>query len=1035
MTALTVTRAALTVIGSQAYNGTTSFNVANLTVSGVGNDTFVVAGTADLSSKNVQTNMPLLNVNGLSLLGNGGATLSNYLPLSISNTSVSITPLPITLTAPVINKVYDGGYTYNMTGADLSNMSAQLVGGDRVSIATVQFLTSAAGLGKEVDVLTASINDGNSGHNYNVSLAASFTSAISKAALVVTAASDAKFVAMVDASGFSGLMVRGFVNGETVANLSGTGVISRTNASVNNAGNYTGVLEPSGYTSSNYSISYVAGDYTIVPANQLLIRVTPTTITYGGSPTYAITAQYLMSDNTRVTLHPVNNGMITINDGANGITSFTLAALNPSFSNAGYLAVGAYNLTNVGTTITNNNFNSMVVVGSLTVSPMQLSVAQLGLTGVAKMYDGSASISGVLMNTNATTSSVLAGDTVALTGTGAFSDQNVGVNKAININVVLSGADALNYALSSTQIQSSASLPLYGTITQLPSVTWVGPNAGGNWSNAANWVGGAIPTANNVGQVLIPTSANVIYDSVLVGQIGSTIVNNGNITFSSASSFNLVNNVSGVGAITQSGAGTLTLSGNNTFTGNLNLNTASVILASANAAGSGSIVSNNGSLSVVNGITINNLKLSGNVNLLTDFNGTLNVVAGAVATIDVSQASQSTITLNGSIVDNGTLNFAGSKPIVLASVVSGSGTLNLTGSAPLTLSGNNTFTGNININASQLILGSVNAQGGALLNANGGSLYVTTGIVLPSLTVGGPVTLASDIVTTGAQTYNGAVTISAGNAVGGVITPMHLTTNNANITFNSTLVAQSTALANEQSLTLNAGTGWVTFGDRLGANLVSPVTNVELSYGTVWNNPTYMVNPYQLIVNAGTVLIKGNITTFGNQTYNGKVLIGDNGTNGLTRVLLSEDPIITFNGTVDDTIFNTHNLIVKSISISGNEIPEIHVNGDVGATTPLASFVQIVGTQNADPASVFADATHNPNAIISNRGVIYQPQPPKSGAKVDSFDRGAAFIANIINKESLRDLSAQSIEADVEVGKVTLMDLCEKPNAKECPLI
>jgi hypothetical protein len=249
------------------------------------------------------------------------------------------------------------------------------------------------------------------------------------------------------------------------------------------------------------------------------------------------------------------------------------------------------------------------------------------------------------------------------------------------------------------------------------------------------------------------------------------------------------------------------------------------------------------------------------------------------------------------------------------------------------------------------------------------------------------------------------------------------------------LVAQSTALANEQSLTLNAGTGWVTFGDRLGASLVDPVTNVELSYGTVWNNPTYMVNPYQLIVNADTVLIKGNITTFGTQTYNGKVLIGDNGTNGLTRLLLSEDPIITFNGTVDDTVFNTHNLIVKSISISGNEIPEIHVNGDVGATTPLASFVQIVGTQNPDPTSTLSDHINNPNGVISNRGVIYQPQLPKSGAKVDSFDRGAAFIANSLNKDRLRDLSAQSIEADVEVGEVTLMELCEKPKVKECPLI
>lgn len=152
-------------------------------------------------------------------------------------------------------------------------------------------------------------------------------------------------------------------------------------------------------------------------------------------------------------------------------------------------------------------------------------------------------------------------------------------------------------------------------------------------------------------------------------------------------------------------------------------------------------------------------------------------------------------------------------------------------------------------------------------------------------------------------------------------------------------------------------------------------------------------------------------------------------------MLLSEDPIITFNGTIDATSLNTHNLIVKAISIYGNDVPEIHVNGDVGATTPLASFVEVVGTQNTDPASVFSDATFNPRALISNIGTIYLPKPPVEDSKVESFDRGAAFIANILNRDMQRDLSAQSMEAEVEVGEVKLSELCEKPTIKECPLI
>ena len=93
-----------------------------------------------------------------------------------------------------------------MTANDLAAMSAQLVGGDTVTAATVVFAGSNAnvGSGKTVNLLSASINDGNDGRNYNKSLNPSAASEITPASLVITAANSAKFVTQSDPANFGG---------------------------------------------------------------------------------------------------------------------------------------------------------------------------------------------------------------------------------------------------------------------------------------------------------------------------------------------------------------------------------------------------------------------------------------------------------------------------------------------------------------------------------------------------------------------------------------------------------------------------------------------------------------------------------------------------------------------------------------------------------------------------------------------------------------------------------------------------------------
>jgi autotransporter-associated beta strand protein len=340
-----------------------------------------------------------------------------------------------------------------------------------------------------------------------------------------------------------------------------------------------------------------------------------------------------------------------------------------------------------------------------------------------------------------------------------------------------------------------------------------------------------------------------------------------------------------------------------------------------------------------------------------------NVIIPVGATVVYDSASLGNS--GSAISNNGTITFNGANNFTFADNVSGTGSLSVSGAGTLTLTGNNTYSGITNINASALIVGSVNALGTSnSISANGGSLALATGVDLLQLTVNGGVTISSDIRTVGAQVYNGAVTLAGGtDTVDALLTSqtlklISLTTNNANITFNGTLRAGDTSLADKRSILLDAGTGRVTFNERVGA--------VTTSFGAFLARSADE-SPYQLEVVAASIGINADITTFERQIYRGDVLIGDNGTNGMTRVLLSEDPSIRFLGKVDDVVANTHGLKAMAVSIYGNEVPEIAFEDDVGSIAALASLEVVLGQQNQDITSVFSDITvSDPTQYLGN---------------------------------------------------------------------
>ncbi len=453
----TITPKTLTVSGLAAsdkvYDGTTDVTIGNWgsVTTGVGTETLTLNhGTASFADQN-RANGIVVTASGYGLAdGSNGGLASNYqLSSTSATTTANIAALGISLAGSTgVSKTYDGR-TNMPIGTDGYGSLVGVLGGNTVTITGAPVFDSANAGSRTVQQGTVGIVGSDAG-NYTLNWT-NGSGTIDKAPLTITANADAKFVTQADAPGFYGVSYSGFVNGEDVAALDVSGLnISRNNSGQNGAGTYAGVLVPAGATAGNYQITYANGDYTIVPANQLLVTVQNTNTTYGTGPTYTVTsARYLASDNTTIVDLTGNviatgsgNSSIVVTDGVGGTASFVLGPVSPQTSTAAWLKAGSYAIGASSVTESSANFsNTLTVVGALTVDQKALTASA---TGVSKTYDGSTAIA----NVNLGLAGLVSGDVVSVTGNGSFSDQNAGTGKTYTVSsVALSSADAANYYL------------------------------------------------------------------------------------------------------------------------------------------------------------------------------------------------------------------------------------------------------------------------------------------------------------------------------------------------------------------------------------------------------------------------------------------------------------------------------------------------------------------------------------------------------------------------------------------------------------
>jgi hypothetical protein len=448
-----------------------------------------------------------VNLNDSDYTANAGTNLSNYrLPGTISGAVGVITKAPLTATGTSALVTYNGA-NQAVSGFTVSGLQ----GSD--TVASLSTVVASGATGKNAGSYTNAVTVGTE-TNYTVT-AVDGTMVIQKAPLMVRPNDDAKFVTQADVPGYAAASYSGWVGGESPAVLGGTLAIARSsrgpdsNPSGSNAlaGSYTGVLTASGLSSGNYAITYQPGNYTVVPADQLLIRLANSSVAYGTAPAYSVqSAQYLKSSSNTVVDLTVNatltGNTLSLDDGAGGLTGLTLGAASPALSGAGHLRAGGHQLAATQVTNTSSNYsNTVTVTGALQVNPTPLSVAW---TAANKVYDGSTSAA------LSASDNRQPGDVLTLSATGQFADKNAGEGKRVSVaGVSLTGSDAGNYTIASSPNSPRAN------IARLPQVSWVGGNSG-SWFDPANWAGGAVPDLANVAAVTIPAGVTVSFDNLPV---------------------------------------------------------------------------------------------------------------------------------------------------------------------------------------------------------------------------------------------------------------------------------------------------------------------------------------------------------------------------------------------------------------------------------------------------------------------------------------------------------------------------------------
>lgn len=367
----------------------------------------------------------------------------------------TITPLAVTFTAPEISKVYDGTVAHTTATSELDALTAQLVAGDSVTDATIAYADKNASTGdKTVEISAFTISDGNSGNNYDVTLAANNTSTIERKEIIsdfsAVEVETREYDGTTDAAiGLLALYTAtsGYVEGEGVLLpslnqdfFSYLGTYDAADASDSRTitlefGNWIPIDDTHVNNADPNNYIFPTGTTAIGTITPKVLTIDGTTAAgraYDGTTTATVTPGTLQGLIGTETLNVTATGQFS---SANAGVQFSTAAYQLFDGTNGGLASN-YSLED------NDNFTYLA-----TITPKVLSIS--GTTAADRVYDGTTTAT----ITPGTLVGLIGSETLGVTATGIFDSKDAGSRTATATYQLQSGTNgglATNYSLAST---------------------------------------------------------------------------------------------------------------------------------------------------------------------------------------------------------------------------------------------------------------------------------------------------------------------------------------------------------------------------------------------------------------------------------------------------------------------------------------------------------------------------------------------------------------------------------------------------------
>jgi autotransporter-associated beta strand protein len=656
-----------------------------------------------------------------------------------------------------------------------------------------------------------------------------------------------------------------------------------------------------------------------------------TSLVKSGAGTWVLTGT-----NTYTGTTTISGGVLRV---GNGGASGTLGS--GAVTDNGNLTINRSDAITVGNAISGSGSFTQAGSGTTTLTGASSytgsTTINAGVLSVSSIANGGSS-SNVGASTNEATNLVLNGGTLKYTGAAASTDRLFSVSTSGG-TLDASGTGAVNFTNTGSMGFNSQSgmrtLTLTGTNTGNNTLAAVIGDNGGATSLVKSGAGTWVLTGTNTytGTTSISGGVLQVGSGSTTGSLGSgAVINNGSLVINRSNAITLANTISGSGSFTQAGTGMTTLSGSNSYTGATTINAGvlnvTVLANGGSSSNIGAATSAAGNL-VINGGT---LQYSGAADASTD---RLFSVGIGSAVINVTGSGALNFTNTGSMGFNGQsgdrnllLTGTNSGVNIIAAAIGdfgGATSVTIDGSATWLLTGANTYTGATTVSAGLLQIGGGNLDSAIILGSH--ATLELNGLNARVGSLAGSGTVQNNSTTAAALTTGGNNTSTTFSGViqdGGAGALSIVKTGSGVFTLTGANTYTGTT-------TISAGVLQVGSGGTTGM----------LGSGAVTNNTSLIINRSDALIIGNDISGSGSLTQAGAGTT---TLTGDNSYSGSTTINAGVLSVaVLANGGSNSNVGASTNAVTNLVLNGG----ALHYTGAEVSTDRLFSVGSNGGTLDA----------------------------------------------------------------------------------------